>query len=621
MASLTFTNLSKVPGLGSTLSSALNNKINPQPLQPPKQNPTGAFGSGGVTGVSPYGTNGNPISNWINNVGPGSASNPQSKNFQGFSDSDISSGNTGQIPVPPKNPNFITPTQPNTPSPSVNMLGISGTSSRNTSPTGGMSAVNISKGNTDNNSSQTIDNSQSTQPVSTTPSTNSTNNGYINSSGNYNPPTNQNAQPNTYNSSIGGLTNIATNAKDINNPQANINQNNTQVAQGQLQGFAGNQTPAVQQAEADYNKFAQSNPYMIAAQSNPNVAADVASGRSSLLGQTFATELGAKQQAVTNALGGQAQQIGAAENAGSQALTGQGQQITAGTNAAQLTKPEAGASFFGSPQTGNVVGNGTGSTGNTLIDNSLTNALNIIKSGGSTTDAMNALVGGDVAKTSFIQKMQQFDPNWNPTSSNAIAQQNMSQGQLYQGQATQLDTGLKQLGIITPTINNFLSQSGLNSQENPFYNKSIKEYVSQFNNPANAKILAALQGDVKKYTAQILGATGEINPTRIGEINDSFDPSDLSPQQLSTFLTDLNTLGKNQLSVLQGQSTSSYGGNTGYQGNTATSNTNLQSATPNSPSALNTSNPVIQGLAGGAMNVAGGVENLVHGLAAKILEF
>ncbi len=120
-----------------------------------------------------------------------------------------------------------------------------------------------------------------------------------------------------------------------------------------LQGIAQNQTKAVTDAQKDYNTFAQQNPYMLAAQSNPNVAADVASGRSSLLGQTFAAESQAKQQAVTNALAGQGQQITAGQAAGNLGLTGQQQQIGAAENAGNLGLTNQGqqASAFGAAGT------------------------------------------------------------------------------------------------------------------------------------------------------------------------------------------------------------------------------------------------------------------------------
>lgn len=425
--------------------------------------------------------------------------------------------------------------------------------------------------------------------------------------------------PSPYMSSVGGLQGIASgkNTDDY-------NQKTYRKANSTLQGFANNQTPAVIKAEEDYNKFSQQNPYMLAAQHNPNVAADIASGRSSLLGQTFAAESAAKQAAVSNALTGQQQQIGAANEVADQALTGQGQQVTAGQQAGALTAPVAGATYFGNPMTGGLQGGysggqGGGQTGNQLIDNSIQSAIDLVKRGGSTTDAMANLVGGEVAKNAFVSAMRQFDPNWTPTASNAIALQNMTQGQNYQEQATQLDTGLKQLDIIMPTALDFLQKSGLNNQDNPFFNKAIKEYASQLGNPADVKVLNALMADISKYTAQILGATGEINPTRVGEISETFDPSSLNASQLKTLLVDLKKLGDNQLSVLQNQSRSSYGGKGGYAGANVTPNTSLELGTPNPKAGITTSNPVLQGLIGGAMNAGVGGLNFLKGFAESIL--
>lgn len=398
---------------------------------------------------------------------------------------------------------------------------------------------------------------------------------------------------------------------------------NPSIYQQWLQGLTSKQTPEVEQAQKQYSDFAKASPMILSdVRNNPNVAAEVSVGRGQALGQTLSAEQQALAQGVTNALAGQSQQIGAAEQAGQLGLTQQGQQISALQNVGGLTKPEAGAAFYGSPETGNVVGTGgVGGTGNNLIDNAVSNAVGMIKSGASTSDAMATLSTlGQPAQQAFINQMRQYDLNWNPTASNAIAQQNMTQGATYQQQATQLDTGLKQLDIISTGAIDFLNKSGLNNQDNPFFNKAIKEYMSELRNPADVKTVNALMGDIKKYTGQILGATGEINPTRIGEINDTFDPSNLNPQQLTTFLANLKTLGANQLSVLQKQSTSSYGNTGGYQGTNATANTNLQTTTPNAPSNLNTENAITQGLIGGGMSIVGGIEGLFTGLASKILQ-
>jgi hypothetical protein len=124
------------------------------------------------------------------------------------------------------------------------------------------------------------------------------------------------------------------------NPQAGINptnQNNLYNSQGLLGNIAQNQTPAVQQAQQQYNDFSKANPYLLSdVRNNPNVAAEVSVGRGQALGQTLSGEQQALAQNVSNALAGQGQQISSAADQGQLASTGQGQQISAAGNAGQL---------------------------------------------------------------------------------------------------------------------------------------------------------------------------------------------------------------------------------------------------------------------------------------------
>lgn len=160
------------------------------------------------------------------------------------------------------------------------------------------------------------------------------------------PPPTQSTQPTTFSGMVGSLANQSgsqfnqSTQNSINGLQGIANNQNQYAATAQkgLQNIATNQTPEVTNSQKDYNSFAQSSPYMLAAQHNPNVAASIASGRASLLGQTFGQILGAKAQGVSNALSGQGQQINAGEGAGNLALNSQAQQITAGQNAGSLAQ-------------------------------------------------------------------------------------------------------------------------------------------------------------------------------------------------------------------------------------------------------------------------------------------
>jgi hypothetical protein len=135
---------------------------------------------------------------------------------------------------------------------------------------------------------------------------------------------------------LASVGNAVNSAQNVATAQPSQNLNNIYGGAQTSADISQNQTPAVTQAEQQYNEFAQSNPYMTAAQSNPNVAADVASGRTSQLGQTFATELAAKQGAVSNALSGQGQQISAAGQQGNLGLSGQSNQLSGAATAGGL---------------------------------------------------------------------------------------------------------------------------------------------------------------------------------------------------------------------------------------------------------------------------------------------
>lgn len=345
----------------------------------------------------------------------------------------------------------------------------------------------------------------------------------------------------------------------------------------------------------------------------------VGQGNAMVAANTEANKLQGLAQAYQGQLQGNQQQLAAQQQAQSGLL-----------NAAQLAKPEGNTAYFGSPLTGNVVGSsGTGGnpgnsllgnagTGNGLIDNSVENALEQIRNGASTTDATSLLVGDKVGLTAFSNAMRQYDPNWSITSSNAIAAQNMTQGQQYQGQAAQLSTTLQQLDKLTPTITNFLNGSGLNGQKLPIGNESIKTYIGELQNPADVKSLNAMLADVKTYTAQILGNSG-LNPSEVAATVNSFDPSSLNAQQLNSFLSNLTNLGQTRLQPIQQTSQASYGGQnttipfSGAQANPSTTpNISPNTGTPG------TNDPLLQGLIGGGINAVGGLGNLIGGVVGHV---
>ena len=574
MASLTF---------GNSLSNAMSSKINPKALSPLSGTPSWQQTLSDVQN-EPKASNATSL--------------PSSYNSNGGM-SKISSPSNTSAPISGMKTNTTAPVS-NDASKIIGILGQNGTnplsSSQTAAPMTGMAQ------------------SPTNQPSTTVPPP-STYNSSVQSLGNQS----GSAYNTSTTNSIGGLQGIA------NTPNSGIT-----TAQNGLQGIAQNESPEVTQARDRVRnlEIAQND-----IRNNPNVAAEVSVGR----GNALAGLIGAEQTGYQNALSAQGQKITAGNDAGTLAATGQGQQITAAknagdlaqtgqtnaqnalTSAGNLSQPVSNAAFFGSPETGNVVGNGGGGTGNQLIDNAVSNAVQQIKNGSSTQDAMATLNGlGQPAQQALINEMRKYDPNWNITASNAIAQQNMKQGQDYQAQATQLSTTLQQLDKLTPTVTEFINKSGLNSEENPFFNKSINTYSAQLKNPADVASLNAMMADVKTYTAQILGSSG-LNPTEVSATVNSFDPSMLNGSQLTSFLSNLKNLGQTRLQPLQESSKSSYTGGSPFMGGVAAPSTSSSYGPENSDSTLKNNNPVIQGLIGGGMQAVGGIEGLISGIASKIL--
>ena len=341
-----------------------------------------------------------------------------------------------------------------------------------------------------------------------------------------------------------------------------------------------------------------------------------------------ASQINAASAGGTQQLTGQAQQIGAANNAGSLANTAQQNQITGQTAAQGATQPVAGATIFGSPQTGGLVGQGVNT-----INTAVQNAVNQVMSGSTTADALATLnqFNSPVASQQFIQQMRQYDPNWSISGSNATATQNWNQVQTYQGQASNLQNGISNLANAGTLATNFLnSEPTINPTQNPTLNNAIDTYVSSFKNPSSVASYNTIMGDIQKFQSQILSSNSGITPTGTTAQVLSQDPTKLTPSQLVPFMNTLAQLGGNQLSTIQGQiKTIMSGGATPYAGNPTSVNTS-----PNPGPASTTGGPggggvrhvteslSVQAGVGGVMNAGlGGAAagTAVLGLAEKVL--
>lgn len=428
-------------------------------------------------------------------------------------------------------------------------------------------------------------------------------------------------------SNVNSGTGMTMNA--VNNPNSNI-----ATAQNGLLDIAQNQTPEVKNAQGEFANFSKANPYLVGNVGN-NVAAEVASGRGQILGNELGKEQEALAQNVQNALQGQGQQITAGTAGGGQALTQQGNAITGGTNIAStgttqqgagitglgtqagLIKPEANASYFGSPLSGDVVGGG-----NNLISTNVQQALQLVQNGASVNDPQ-------VAKLLSIspQAQQAFNSamlnggTYNPTNQAATAGQNAAQSVNYQQQATDLDTQIKNLDNVSTLATNFLgSKDFLNPNEVPDINAGIGTYIGKFIDPAAKLQYNAIIGDISKFTSSILSTnTGQI-PTAVTQQLQSFDPSTLNKAQLIPYLQTLKELGGNQLSVLQSQQNNSANQGSGAYTGTPTSVNTEPVATPKSTvsGGSQITNPYVQAAIGTGLNLWNGATAIIGGLATKL---
>lgn len=317
--------------------------------------------------------------------------------------------------------------------------------------------------------------------------------------------------------------------------------------------------------------------------------------------------------------------LGLAGNA--QALTGQAQTQSAQQAAGGLSQPVTQFGQLTSPFTGTPIGGGT-ITSNPQLNTAVQSAMQLVQNGASPQDpAVQSLLSpfGYAGQQAFTNAQQQSTGGtYNPTAQSAVASSNASQGVNYKQQAVDLNTSLQQLDSASTLATNFLSSANangipLNSTQNPNFNAGLNTYIGSITNPAAKLQYNAIIGDISKFTSSILASNSGQIPTAVTNTLQSFDPSTLSAAQLGPYLQTLQDLGNNQLNVLQNQTQNLVpNANTNtYVGAPATQSTNAPTA-PNSTVANSApQNPVQTGL-GLGMNLIGGIENFVSGLAGKL---
>ncbi len=398
----------------------------------------------------------------------------------------------------------------------------------------------------------------------------------------------------------------------------NTGSNNLATANKGLLDIAQGNNPNIQADIQKINEIKKSmanTPGEIAA--NPNALQPISDARSAITSNAQNAQLSAAEAGLANEYTGQGQQISAGSTVLGGANTTQGQGISGlGSNAGMLSPVTTPALF--NPINGQPINP-------QLLGNAIKTANDLVNNGTPISDpTVQSLLSpyGFVGTQALVNAQQAASGGgFNPAAQNATANQNISQGTQYQGAATDLDTGLKQLDNVSSLATNFLNTNKLlNPSDNPDYNAGINTYVGKFKNPADKLNYEMIMGDIAKFQSQILASNNGQIPTAITNQLASFDPHNLSAAQLMPYLQTLKQLGGNQLSVLQGQSSSSLNsGAKPYAGSpTQTSTTPISAPAETSVGGSQVNNPILQAAIGNIMNIGGGIWNSVTGLAAHL---
>lgn len=346
---------------------------------------------------------------------------------------------------------------------------------------------------------------------------------------------------------------------------------------------SGQETPGVAKAREDLKNFQTQYAQQTGANSAAPIPLEFSQGRNQVLANQYNAALPAYQGAVTNSLTSQGQQIGAANQAGT------------------LAQPVGQFGLLTNPQTGQPLNTG-------VFQSAIQQAQQLVNSGTPVNDpSVQALLSpfGFVGPLAFNQAMQSSQGGgWNPAAQSAVTNQNITQGVDTQQQAYSLNLGLQQLKTVQPLIQNFLKTSGINPTDVPAMNAQIGTYIANLKNPAATAQYQYMVNDLQKFASQMLSAGAGGTPTGIQAATELMNPQNLSMSQIQYALNTLDTLGTNQVAVLQQQSKASLGNQPSqYAGNPAAVSNNIPIAPDNPAAAGVKSNIFVEGGAGAGMNI------------------
>ncbi len=308
-------------------------------------------------------------------------------------------------------------------------------------------------------------------------------------------------------------------------------------------------------------------------------------------------------------------EIGNQQALAANALKSKDQQITAGNEAASQTSPIAAAPIM-NPQTGQLINPGLVQQAMSAVQQAVANGTDVNNDPNIRAIASSM---GFLGASGVLNMMNSLGTS--TTAQSTQAQTNASQGAQYQQQATTLDTGLKQLRLIAPVATTFLSQSGINPSDTAVYNTPIDDYLKKLGNTGAMQQWAGIVNEIQKYSSQVLSAGSGGIPTDVSTALSNVDPSHLNASQLKGYLDTLDTLGGNQLNVLQGQATNSYGGTSGYSGNPTGTSSSTPVIAPNTSPGSGVQGAGAQAASGVGLGIASWAKSQAANLGPEIVSF
>jgi|ERR1700734_362381 len=448
---------------------------------------------------------------------------------------------------------------------------------------------------------------------------------------------------------------------------------------GQLQTTSANSSPTATAAEQATANAGLLNPALAQnaeniAQNYSNQIADVAKagggqglgmlaggapnpialGRAGAIFQNVTAEENQLTNAEQQALAGNAQGLTAANQqataeteAGQLANTQQGQiqsglgeagslanNLTPSPYGTPLINPASGAAFSGGQP---LAPSGSGSNGAIQPNDPAYASLQQyaqLAANGEGSQIPSAWTSNPVINAQINSMAAQINPSYNPltTPLNTSTQANTNAeiGSTNQTAAAATTQAISRIGNITSSLNNFLTQWGLNQTDSPFYNKPINTFLASTQGAGAEASWNLITSDLTAATSQLMSTPG-ITPTSFSAELQNFDPTNLQPSELNTYLAALSDAGQYQLNSYQTTASGAYGANSSTNLNTSpqpyvgtqTSANPPALPLPSNPAAAQQQNAPTPGklLAGGALELGQGVSGILSALGGFALSF